>query len=100
MEGGKNRYRLVDHPAVLKPRQVTSIKVIPTPDHDFDADGVLVTFAWRQPTRDGGSPGKFAVVIDGATLEPGTCGNRDCPKYGCKAYWQGMADCLGPHEGE
>ena len=32
--------------------------------------------------------------------EPGTCGNRECPKYGCKAYWQGMADCLGPHEGE
>ena len=32
--------------------------------------------------------------------EPGTCGNRDCPKYGCKAYWQGMADCPGPHEGE
>jgi hypothetical protein len=36
----------------------------------------------------------------GDSHEPGTCGNRDCPKYGCKAYWQGMADCLGPHEGE
>jgi hypothetical protein len=34
----------------------------------------------------------------GDSHEPGTCGNRDCPKYGCKAYWQGMADCLGPHE--
>jgi hypothetical protein len=32
--------------------------------------------------------------------EPGTCGNRDCPRYGCKAYWRGMADCLGPHEEE
>jgi hypothetical protein len=39
------------------------------PDHDFDADTVLVTFAWRLPTRDGGQPGKFAVAIDGATLE-------------------------------
>lgn len=39
------------------------------PDHDFDADTVLVTFAWRLPTRDGGEPGKFAVAIDGATLE-------------------------------
>ena len=36
----------------------------------------------------------------GDSHEPGTCGNRDCTKYGCKAYWQGMADCLGPHEGE
>ena len=36
----------------------------------------------------------------GDSHEPGTCGNRDCPKYGCKAYWQGMADCLGPHEGD
>jgi len=32
--------------------------------------------------------------------EPGTCGDRDCPKYGCKAYWQGMDDCPGPHDGE
>jgi len=36
----------------------------------------------------------------GESHEPGTCGNRECPRYGCKAYWQGMADCLGPHEGE
>lgn len=36
----------------------------------------------------------------GESHEPGTCGNRDCPRYGCKAYWQGMADCPGPHEGE
>ena len=34
----------------------------------------------------------------GDSHEPGTCGNRDCPKYGCKAYWQGMADCPGPHD--
>lgn len=32
--------------------------------------------------------------------EPGTCGNRECPKYGCKAYWAGMDNCPGPHEGE
>jgi hypothetical protein len=33
----------------------------------------------------------------GETHEPGTCGDRECPKYGCKAYWAGMADCPGPH---
>lgn len=32
--------------------------------------------------------------------EPGTCGNRDCPKYGCKAYWRGVTDCPRPHEGD
>jgi hypothetical protein len=32
--------------------------------------------------------------------EPGTCGNRECPRYGCKNYWRGMDDCPGPHEGE
>ena len=36
----------------------------------------------------------------GESHEPGTCGNRDCPRYGCKAYWQGMDNCPGPHEGE
>jgi hypothetical protein len=35
----------------------------------------------------------------GDSHEPGTCGDRDCQKYGCKAYWQGMEDCPGPHEG-
>jgi hypothetical protein len=35
----------------------------------------------------------------GESHEPGTCGNRDCPKFGCKAYWQGMEDCPGTHEG-
>jgi len=36
----------------------------------------------------------------GDAHEPGSCGNRDCPKYGCKAYWLGMENCPGPHEGE
>ena len=36
----------------------------------------------------------------GDAHEPGTCGNRDCPKYGCKAYWAGMDDCPGGHGGE
>jgi hypothetical protein len=36
----------------------------------------------------------------GDSHEPGTCGNRDCPRYGCKTYWAGMADCPGPHEGD
>lgn len=36
----------------------------------------------------------------GESHEPGTCGNRDCPKYGCKAYWLGMENCPGPHEGD
>lgn len=36
----------------------------------------------------------------GDSHEPGTCGNRDCPKYGCKAYWQGVEDTLSLFEGE
>jgi hypothetical protein len=36
----------------------------------------------------------------GESHEPGTCGDRDCPRYGCKNYWQGMDDCPGPHEGD
>jgi hypothetical protein len=36
----------------------------------------------------------------GDAHEPGACGDRDCPKYGCKAYWAGMENCPGPHEGE
>jgi hypothetical protein len=31
--------------------------------------------------------------------EPGTCGDPVCPRYGCRAYWAGMADCPGPHDG-
>ena len=36
----------------------------------------------------------------GDSHEPGTCGNRECPRYGCKAYWQGMDNCPVPHEGD
>lgn len=36
----------------------------------------------------------------GDSHEPGTCGNRDCPRYGCKAYWAGMDNCPIPHEGD
>jgi hypothetical protein len=36
----------------------------------------------------------------GESHEPGTCGDRDCPKYGCKNYWRGMDDCPRLHEGE
>jgi hypothetical protein len=32
--------------------------------------------------------------------EPGTCGDRDCPKYGCQAYWEGVFNCPRPHGGE
>src|SRR5579872_854720 len=35
----------------------------------------------------------------GDSHEPGTCGDRDCPKYGCKSYWAGMEDCPLPHNG-
>jgi hypothetical protein len=31
--------------------------------------------------------------------EPGTCGDRDCPRFGCQAYWQGVEDCPLPHGG-
>jgi hypothetical protein len=34
----------------------------------------------------------------GDSHEPGACGNRDCPKYGCKAYWQGVEDTLSLFE--
>jgi hypothetical protein len=30
----------------------------------------------------------------GDSHEPGTCGNRECPKYGCRAYWQGVTDAM------
>jgi hypothetical protein len=36
----------------------------------------------------------------GDAHEPGACGDRECPKYGCKAYWAGMENCPIPHEGE
>ena len=35
----------------------------------------------------------------GDSHEPGTCGDRECPRYGCKAYWRGMDGCPGPHYG-
>jgi hypothetical protein len=31
--------------------------------------------------------------------EPGTCGDRDCPRYGCKAFFDGIDSCPRPHEG-
>jgi len=34
----------------------------------------------------------------GDSHEPGSCGNRECPKYGCKAYWQGVEDTLSLFE--
>jgi hypothetical protein len=36
----------------------------------------------------------------GDSHEPGTCGDRDCQKYGCRSYWQGMTDCPRPHIGD
>jgi hypothetical protein len=36
----------------------------------------------------------------GDSHEPGSCGDRDCPRYGCKNYWRGMDDCPRMHEGE
>ena len=35
----------------------------------------------------------------GDSHEPGTCGDQDCPRFGCKSYWAGLAACPGPHEG-
>lgn len=31
--------------------------------------------------------------------EPGTCGNRDCERYGCQAYFAGVENCPLPHGG-
>ena len=28
----------------------------------------------------------------GSAHEPGTCGDRECPKYGCVSYWRGWDD--------
>jgi hypothetical protein len=36
----------------------------------------------------------------GDAHEPGTCGDKECPRFGCKSYWAGMADCPGPHGAE
>jgi hypothetical protein len=36
----------------------------------------------------------------GESHEPGSCGDHECQRYGCKAYWAGLASCVGPHEGE
>lgn len=33
----------------------------------------------------------------GDSHEPGTCGNRDCDRYGCQAYWAGVENCPLPH---
>lgn len=35
----------------------------------------------------------------GNSHEAGACGDRECPKYTCRAYFKGMDDCPGPHEG-
>ena len=34
----------------------------------------------------------------GESHEPGSCGNKECPRYGCKAYWQGVEDTLSLFE--
>lgn len=34
----------------------------------------------------------------GESHEPGSCGNKECPKYGCKAYWKGVEDTLSLFE--
>jgi multidrug efflux pump subunit AcrA (membrane-fusion protein) len=36
----------------------------------------------------------------GESHEPGTCGDQECQKYGCRAYWQGVEDTLSLFEGE
>lgn len=36
----------------------------------------------------------------GESHEPGSCGDHECQKYGCRAYWAGLASCPGPHDGE
>ena len=33
----------------------------------------------------------------GDSHEPGTCGDHECPRARCQAYWEGMRDCPGPH---
>jgi len=52
--------------------------------------------ARKAAARKAGSP----RARSGDSHEPGACGDRDCPRYGCKAYWLGMDNCPMPHEGE
>lgn len=35
----------------------------------------------------------------GDAHEPGSCGDMDCPRYGCKAFFEGMFMCPRPHGG-
>ena len=53
--------------------------------------------ARKRPPRAG-----RARAVAAARHEPGTCGDRDCPKYGCKSpTGAGMARAARrPHEGE
>ena len=53
----------------------------------------------RERARKRNAKGRPRPRPRGESHEPGTCGDKDCPKFGCKAYWAGMADCPGPHEG-
>lgn len=63
----------------------------------------------KQAAADRRAPDKVRKAVKGTrsrpprpraeSHEPGTCGDRECPKFGCKAYWAGMADCPGPHDG-
>ncbi len=53
----------------------------------------------RERARKRNAKGRPRPRPRGESHEPGTCGDKDCPKFGCRAYWAGMADCPGPHEG-
>ena len=41
----------------------------------------------------GTTPGPSRRQGDGH--EPGACGDRDCPRYGCKAYFEGFEEGQG-----
>lgn len=63
-----------DHATLIEECRSDSGLIEDLPDNEFEGDVVLVTEAWRLPTRDGGVPGKHAIAIDGVTLfqEPWT----------------------------
>ena len=35
----------------------------------------------------------------GDSHEPGACGDMNCPRYGCRAFFEGMFNCPRPHGG-
>jgi hypothetical protein len=60
-----------EHAESIEESSGSSNFVDDVPDYEEEGDLVLVVYAWRMATRDGGTAGRWAVAIDGVTLEDG-----------------------------